>query len=141
MPQQEKFLEIQAPDGATVSVVKTYDRSFATEVFKELDEEAKEILWRALRIEEIYDPSGLPAPGETEDRDALLLDEMLDEGRDVYPLFSYFVVARELDGKTEHSYVSPDWPSAEEYVKTHFPLSSLPATRPTGSITPNGPGS
>jgi hypothetical protein len=127
MPQQETFLELQTPDGGVVTVVKTYDQQFAKEVFGQVDEEAKELLWKSLKIEETYDASGLPGPNESEDRDALLLDEMLDEGRDVWPDFSYFVVAKKLKEHTEHFYVSPDWPSAEEYVKIHFQLPPVPA--------------
>ena len=126
MPQQETFLELQAPDEAIITVIKTYDQQFAGEVFKEMDDDAKDLLWQSLKLEEKYDPAGLPTPDESEDRDALLLDEMIDEGRDVYPTFSYFVVARDLRGQKEYVYVSPDWPSAEEYVKTHFQLPPTP---------------
>jgi len=130
MPQQETFLELQTPDGATLTVVKTYDKQFAKEVFGEVDDQARDLLWKSLKIEETYDPANLPGVDEPEDRDALLLDEMLDEGRDVYPHFSYFVVAKSLGGQTEYFYVSPDWPSAEEYVRTFVPGASSLASPP-----------
>jgi len=55
MPQQEVFLEQQAGD-RLITVLKTYDRSYAREVFVNVDDEAKKSLAIALEIAKNYDP-------------------------------------------------------------------------------------
>jgi hypothetical protein len=82
-----------------------------------MDDDAKDLLWKSLKIEETYDRPGLPGLNEPEDRDSFLLDEMIEQGRDVYPTFSYFVVERRAGDRTEYFYISPDWPSAENFAK------------------------
>jgi hypothetical protein len=47
MPKQEILLEENA-NGATIEVLKTYDRSFAREVFIGIEEDARKILAAAL---------------------------------------------------------------------------------------------
>jgi len=120
MPEQETFLELQTPDGASVTIIKTYDQQLAREAFGQMDAEAKDLLWKSLKIETAYDPTDLPTLDEQEARDSLLLDEMTEQGRDIWPNFSYFVVSRRTGRQMEFLYVSPDWPSADEYATTHF---------------------
>ena len=48
MPQQETFLEQRAGD-RRVEVIKTYDRSYAHEVFRSMDGDALRVLAAALR--------------------------------------------------------------------------------------------
>ena len=50
MPKQEVFFEEQAGDHI-VAVLKTYDRSYAREVFDRMDDSAMKSLAAALEIE------------------------------------------------------------------------------------------
>jgi hypothetical protein len=60
MPAQETFLTRQA-GSRKVEVIKTYDESFAREAFGEMDYQALERLWNALKPEDVYDAEGLPS--------------------------------------------------------------------------------
>ena len=43
---------------------------------------------------------------------------MISAAREDWKTFSYFVVTTGVSPATQAVYVSPDWPSAEEYVKS-----------------------
>jgi hypothetical protein len=60
MPKQEIFFE-QSAAGTRIEVLKSYDQSYARGAFGEMDEDALQHLWGALKPEKIYDPSGLPS--------------------------------------------------------------------------------
>jgi hypothetical protein len=55
MPQQELFFEKRAEDRLIV-VLKTYDQSYAREVFGNVDDAALKSLAAALEIEKNYEP-------------------------------------------------------------------------------------
>lgn len=119
MPQQELFFE-QVLGGRRIEVIKTYDQQFAREAFDNMDEQAQHHLWDSLKPEEIYDPAGLPKKNETEDRAAFLWDELVDQAREDWKTFSFFVVNETVNSRSENLYVSPDWPSAEAFAKSYI---------------------
>jgi len=119
MPKQEVFFE-QATGDRRVEVLKTYDPSYAREVFKGIDEEATAALASALELEKNFEPADIPSPSAIE-YDDFLWDELYEAAREDVRndpnLYSFFVVAETKAGKTEDIYVSPDWPSAEAFAK------------------------
>ena len=70
MPRQELFFERKIGD-TRVEVLKTYDGSYAREVFDALDEDATNALAAALDITGNYDASELPDPNGHEYQDLL----------------------------------------------------------------------
>jgi len=119
MPRQEVFFEQRAGD-RRVEVVKTYDRSYAREVFDGLDEEATEALATSLELAKNYEPADIPAPNDLEYDDFLweeLCEAAQEDVRMVPTLYSFFVVAEDRGGRSEDLFVSPDWPSAEAFAK------------------------
>jgi hypothetical protein len=122
MPQQEVFFEQQAGDRLIV-VLKTYDRSYAREVFDKVNDEAKKSLAAALKIAENYDPEDIPNPNGQDYEDFLweeLSEASLEDVRQSPTLYSFFVVTETKAGKTEDIYISADWPSAQEFSKTRI---------------------
>jgi hypothetical protein len=119
MPRQEVFFEQLAGD-RRVEVVKTYDRSYAREVFDLLDEEATEALAEALELKKNYEPADIPDPNGI-DYDDFLWEELCEAAREdvrMDPnLYSFFVVAEATGGRSEDLFVSPDWPSAEAFAQ------------------------
>jgi hypothetical protein len=119
MPRQEIFFEQQAGD-RRVEVLKTYDRSYAREVFKTIDDEARDALAAALELEKNYEPADIPDPNGSE-YDDFLWDELLEAAReDVRSdpnLYSFFVVSEATSARPQDLYISPDWPSAEAFAK------------------------
>lgn len=119
MPKQKTFLE-ESADGVAVEVLKTYDRSYAREVFGSIGDDAREALEAALDIGANYEPADIPDPNGSE-YDDFLWEELLEAAReDVRQdpnLYSFFVVTETRAGKTGDLYVSPDWPSAEAFAK------------------------
>src|SRR5947207_5088942 len=117
MPKQETFLK-ESAGPITVEVIKTYDPSYAREVFNEMEDSAKLVLADALEIGAKYAPEDIPAPGGFEYDDFLweqLSDDSLDDVRQYPKLYSNFVVSVTRDGKSEDCYVSTDCPSAEAF--------------------------
>jgi hypothetical protein len=127
MPKQEVFFEETAGD-RRVEVLKTYDPSYAREVFKGIGEEATAALASALELEKNFEPADIPAP-DAIDYDDFLWEELYDAAqedvRNDPNLYSFFVVAETRAGKTEDLYVSPDWPSAEAFARSR--ISGAPA--------------
>lgn len=115
MPEQETSLSVRNGD-ELLEVLKTYDESFAREAFRNMDEEALAQLAESLDFEKLYEPENIPKPQE-EDYDEFVWDVMADEAREEYNTFSYFVVTRTVGDKSELLFVSPDWPTAEAFVK------------------------
>ena len=117
MPKQEIFFE-QAVAGTRIEVLKSYDQAYAHEAFRDMDAEALQRLWKVLKPEDIYEAAGLPSlddpAGEGE---SFLWDELLDQAREDGRLSSFFIVNKTVGGHSESLYVSPDWPSAEEFAK------------------------
>ena len=106
MPQQETFLDQPTPLGR-VEVLKTYDRSYAREAFAAMDDTAMHFLWKNLEIEEDF----------SVEADDLLWEELVEQSREDQSSFSFFVVNEVSEGVARSLYVSPDWPSAENFVK------------------------
>ena len=59
MPRQEIFFEQRSGD-RRVEVLKTYDRSYAREVFSGIDTDARDALAAALEIEKNHEPADIP---------------------------------------------------------------------------------
>ena len=119
MPQQEVFFEEQAGDRIT-TVLKTYDRSYAREVFGNVGDAAMKSLAAALEIEKNYEPADIPSTGGQEYEDFLweeLSEASVEDIRQSPRLYSFFVVTDTKAGKAEDVYISADWPSAEEFAK------------------------
>ena len=122
MPQQEVFFEQKAGD-RLIAVLKTYDRSYAREVFGNVDDEAKRSLAAALEIAENHDPEDIPDPNGQDYEDFLweeLSEASLEDVRQSPRLYSFFVVTETKAGKAEDIYISGDWPSAEAFAKAHL---------------------
>ena len=77
-----------------------------------------------MKPEDIYDPANLPSLDDPNDvsgeAEAFLWDEMVDQARERDNLFSFFVVNEIKGGHSESLYVSPDWPSAEDFAKRYL---------------------
>jgi hypothetical protein len=117
MPKQEVFFEQQIGE-RRIEVLKSYDQAYAREAFKNMDEEALQQLWTALKPEEIYDPAGLPPLGDPEgEGEAFLWDELVEQAREDGPLLSFFIVNETNGKRSESLFVSLDWPSAEAFAK------------------------
>jgi hypothetical protein len=119
MPQQEVFFEQQAGE-RRVKVLKTYDRSYAREVFSGIGDDARGALAAALELEKNYEPADIPDPNGS-DYDDFLWDELLEAAREDVRndpnLYSFFVVSEATLAQPQDVYISPDWPSAEAYAK------------------------
>ncbi len=119
MPRQEVFFEQQTGD-RRVEVLKTYDRTYAREVFNGIDTEARKALAEALELEKSYEPADIPA-SDGSDYDDFLWDELLEAAREDVRndpnLYSFFVVSEAKSAHSEDLYISPDWPSAEAFAK------------------------
>jgi hypothetical protein len=115
MPRQETFLSIQNGD-ELLEVLKTYDESFAQEVFRNMDEDAMAQLAESLKFESLYEAEGIPKPHE-DGYEEFVWDVMVEEAREEYNTFSYFVVTKTVGSKSDQLFVSPDWPTAEAYVR------------------------
>jgi hypothetical protein len=115
MPRQETFLSVQNGD-QLLEVLKTYDETFAREAFRNMDDDALAQLAESLKFETTYEAEDIPAPRD-EGYEEFVWDVMSGEAREEYNTFSYFVVTRTLAGRSEELFVSPDWPTAEAYVK------------------------
>jgi len=119
MPKQEPFFEQKFGD-LRIEVIKTYDQSYAREVFKGVDEEAYRALAESLELDKNFDVDDIPSP-DAVDYDDFLWEELHEAAREDVRndpnLYSFFVVAETRAGKTRELYVSPDWPGAEAFAK------------------------
>lgn len=118
MPQHAVFFEERAGDRLIV-VLNTYDRSYAREVFGNLDDSAMKAIAAALEIEKNYDPADVPAPDGQDYEDFLweeLSEASLEDACQSARLYSFFVVTETKPGKAEDIHISADWPSAKEYA-------------------------
>lgn len=109
MPKQQKLLQFRS-GGAKVSVLKSYDRQFAREAFNQMDEAAQ------LRLANCLDIEGLD-PDAASSEDALW-DELVQQSREDWNLFSFFIVRTREANRSRELYVSPDWPSAEAFANS-----------------------
>ena len=122
MPRQETFL-VEKANGVEVEVINTYDRSYAQEAFRGMSPEALEALAATLSLTEKYEASDIPTP-DAADYEDFLWDEIcegaIEDVRQSPTLSSFFVVVETNAGKSEELYVSPDWPSAEEFARNRI---------------------
>jgi len=120
MPRQEIFFE-ESKGSLRIEVLKSYDQGYAREAFGNMDDEAQQALWHALKPEETYDPAGLPSLSDPSDvtgeAEAFMWDELLEQAREDGHLLSFFIVNEIAGSRTESLYVSTDWPSAEKFAK------------------------
>jgi hypothetical protein len=122
MPKQESFLK-ESAGPVTVEVIKTYDPSYAREVFDQMQVAAKEALARSLEITEKYASEDIPDPDGPEYDDLLwgeLSEDSLEDVRQSPRQHSFFVVSVNSDGKSQDRYVSADWPSAEAFARAQL---------------------
>jgi hypothetical protein len=122
MPRQETFLR-EATNGIEVEVIKTYDRSYAQEVFRGMSPEAMKALAATLSLAEKYEASNIPAPDDADYEDFLwdeICEGAIEDVRQSPTLSSFFVVVESKNGKSEELYVSPDWPSAESFARNRI---------------------
>jgi hypothetical protein len=122
MPRQETFLR-EAANGVEVEVFKTYDKSYAQEVFRGMSTEALEALAATLNLEGKYEVTDIPAPDATDYADFIwddICEGAIEDVRQSPTLSSFFVVVETNAGKAEELYVSPDWPSAEVFARNRF---------------------
>jgi hypothetical protein len=120
MPQQAIFLDEQIGD-KHITVLKSYDRQFAREVFDAMDEAARADLVRALHLEDEHEAAELASLDLIAEVD-LLWDELVDQAREDSSLFSFFVVTEATGKKSDSLFVSPDWPSAEAFATDRLNL-------------------
>jgi hypothetical protein len=122
MPRQETFLR-EAANGVEVEVLKTYDKSYAQEVFRGMSAEALEALAATLNLEGKYEVTDIPAPDATDYADFIwddICEGAIEDVRQSPTLSSFFVVVETNAGKAEELYVSPDWPSAEVFARNRI---------------------
>jgi hypothetical protein len=108
MPRQQTFLELQLSD-STVSVLKSYDRHFAREVFEGMDETARGQLAAMLQIEDRSELASAPSDDD-------VWEELVEQSREDWNRESFFIVQKTGLTAAENLYVSPDWPSAERFA-------------------------
>jgi 2-hydroxy-3-keto-5-methylthiopentenyl-1-phosphate phosphatase len=119
MPRQELFFERTEGD-RHIEVIKTYDSSYAQEVFRSMDGDAISALAAALELDSNYDAADIPDPKGSDYEDFIweeLLDTGLEDVRLDPNLRSFFVVSQSTEGSARDLYVSGDWPSAERFAK------------------------
>jgi plasmid stability protein len=96
-----------------------YDRTYAYEAFRQMDAEARKLLWNALNIYENNEAADIPAI-DGPDAEDFLWEELLDSAREDGNLLSFFVVTETKSNEAATLYVSPDWPSAEVFAKNRI---------------------
>jgi hypothetical protein len=119
VPKQETFFS-ETVNGVEIKVLKTYDRSYAREVFDCIDDDSQKALAATLEIEKNYEPADIPDPDGSDYEDFLwgeLCEAAREDVREDPNLYSFFVVSESKADKTEDLYISPDWPSAEEFAR------------------------
>lgn len=122
MPRQETFFRESAAE-IVIEVIKTYDRSYAQEVFRGISGDAQSALAATLEIDKNYEAVDIPAPDSTEYEDFLwneLSDAALEDARQSPTLVSFFVVGETKAGKSEDLFISADWPSAEAFARARL---------------------
>ncbi|HWG22444.1 MAG TPA: hypothetical protein VG225_18115 [Terracidiphilus sp.] len=111
MPRQQCFLQREFGN-TRIEVLKTYDAACAREAFSGMDEAARRFLWNSLAIEE---EDEVP-PFQSAEGEDVLWEALLDDSREDGNLLSFFLVAETTRASSKTVYVSPDWPSAENYA-------------------------
>jgi hypothetical protein len=116
MPKEETFLELKEGQ-KRIRVIKTYDATYAREVFQDVDSPAIRILADSLQLSNNYDEKDIPSP-DSPDYNDFIWEELLDSAREDGQIRSFFVVAVDGYGETTATpFISPDWPTAESFAK------------------------
>lgn len=115
MPQQSVFFD-ERTGSTRVRVLKLYDISYARSCFEEMDENALAFLSKSLDLDGKYD---LGEPVTT-----LKWEDVAEEAREDGNTLSFFVVVEESASDSRPLYVSPDWPSAEQFARNRLSLST-----------------
>lgn len=122
MPREEVFFERDLRD-RRIQVVKTYDQSYAREVFEAMNSDATSALADALKIAETYAQGDIPDVNNSDYED-FIWEELCEAAREDVRLdpnlYSFFVVSETTAGKTEGVFVSPDWPSADKFAQNRL---------------------
>ena len=108
MPLQSVFLD-ERTASIRVQVLKVYDVSYARSCFEEMDESALAFLSKSLDLGNKYDLG--------EHVSSLEWEDVAEEAREDGNTLSFFVVVEESASDSRRVYVSPDWPSAEEFAR------------------------
>jgi hypothetical protein len=109
MPQQSIFFDEQTAT-KRVQVLKVYDVTYARSCFQEMDEDAIGFLSNSLDLGSKYEESFRELEWE----------DVEEEAREDGNKLSFFVVVEVRDGESKPLYVSPYWPSAEEFAKSRL---------------------
>lgn len=115
MPRQETFLSTTVA-GRTIEVIKTYDGKYAREAFSRMDNVALDYLAASMDLTSNFEKSDIPERTD-DDYAEFLWEAMVEAAREDGNLFSYFVVTESKPVVEKDLFVSPDWPTAEAYVK------------------------
>lgn len=115
MPEQMTFLD-ERVGNKQVLVVKTYDEAFAHEAFDRMPEDSLRILSASLELDSKFNPEDIPGPEQEGFADAIW-EEVKGNAREEWNRFSYFVVQEHDQTGTNLLFVSPDWPSAEQFAR------------------------
>jgi hypothetical protein len=119
MPQQSVIFD-ERTDAKRVRVLKVYDAAYARSCFDEMNEDALAFLGKSLDLASEYD---LP-----ESHLALQWEDVEGEAREDGNLFSFFVVLEESASVSHPVFVSPDWPTAEEFARMSLGAGQGPST-------------
>jgi hypothetical protein len=115
MPHQETFLRSSVA-GRTIEVIKTYDGKYAREALSRMDSVALDYLAASMDLTSNFEKNDIPERSD-DDYAEFLWEAMVEAAREDGNLFSYFVVTESKSAIEIDLFVSPDWPTAEAYVK------------------------
>ena len=82
-----------------------------------MDDSALAHLASSVTLESLYEPSEIQKSTD-EGYDDFIWDVMVDEAREGWKTFSYFIVTKSRGRRTEELFVSGDCPAAEVYFKS-----------------------
>jgi hypothetical protein len=119
MPMQETFLH-DAANGVEFEVVKTYDKSWARDVYRGMSPEAPEALATTLNLTEKYEAADILSTDAADYEDFIwkeICEGAVEDVRQSPIPSSFFVVVEANAGESQELYVSADWPSAKAFAK------------------------
>jgi hypothetical protein len=111
MPEQSIYFDEQK-GSKRVQVLKVYDSAYARSCFEEMSDDALSVLSKSLDLASKYD-AGEPLAD-------LAWEDVEEDAREDGNVLSFFVVIEETGDRRTPIYVSPDWPSAENFAKKRF---------------------
>lgn len=120
MREQSTFFDQQIGDRRII-VVKTYDAKLARAAFDQMTQEGLDALAASLELGSKFDVADIPSSNDQAFAD-FLWEAIEDGAREDWDAFSYFIVKEEGADQSVALFVSPDWPSAEAFVKNTLTL-------------------